>query len=350
MTVRRQPWLYSAGSDTAFILAPAFAVTAAVLAFPHAFAGPVTPIAWFLLVVGVDVAHVYSTLYRTYFDPEERKKYATLLYLIPALCWVGGAILYSAGSMIFWRVLAYVAAFHFVRQQYGFLRLYSRKDDLPAWKRRLDAVAVYLAAIYPLVYWHTQGRVFHWFVAGDFLTIPVPGLELATRWAYIVTLAAYAASEVMLKRWNVPKNLILTGTAISWYTGIVAFNGDLTFTVTNIVAHGIPYMALVWIHERKQVAKPSGPEKQNYLKRWFTPRMIPAFAGMLLVFAYLEEALWDAMVWREHTQFFEWFAFLPAVSDHTLLALLVPLLALPQSTHYVLDGFVWKVRSLSYDG
>ena len=64
--------------------------------------------------------------------------------------------------------------------------------------------------------------------------------------------------------------------------------------------------------------------------------------------AYLEEALWDVMIWREHTQFFQWFAFLPSVSDHTLLALLVPLLALPQATHYVLDGFIWKVRSLSY--
>ncbi|MCC6273443.1 MAG: hypothetical protein IT572_08250 [Deltaproteobacteria bacterium] len=26
------------------------------------------------------------------------------------------------------------------------------------------------------------------------------------------------------------------------------------------------------------------------------------------------------------------------------LAILVPLLALPQATHYVLDGFIWRMR------
>ncbi len=349
MTFSKQPWLYSPGADSAFILAPAFLVTATVLAFPAFFEAPVTPLAWFLLVVGVDVAHVYSTLYRTYFDPDERKRYATLLYMIPAFCWVAGAMLYSVGSMVFWRVLAYVAVYHFVRQQYGFLRLYSRKDGLPPWKRRLDAVAIYSAATYPLIYWHTQGRAFHWFVAGDFLYAPIDGLEPAARYLYLGILIAYAISEVRMKRWNFPKNVILAGTAISWYTGIVVFNGDLSFTITNVVAHGIPYMALVWMHERKQVAKPAGPEKQKYLARWFVPAMIPAFVGLLFLLAYLEEALWDVMVWREHTQYFQWFTFLPSVSDHTMLALLVPLLALPQATHYVLDGFIWRVRSLSYD-
>ena len=56
--MRKQPWLYSPGADSVFILAPAFLVTAVVLSFPALFAGPVTPVAWFLLVVGVDVAAV----------------------------------------------------------------------------------------------------------------------------------------------------------------------------------------------------------------------------------------------------------------------------------------------------
>lgn len=31
------------------------------------------------------------------------------------------------------------------------------------------------------------------------------------------------------------------------------------------------------------------------------------------------------------------------VQDNLLLDILVPLLALPQITHYVLNGFIWKV-------
>jgi len=125
----RQPWIYRAPADLVFILAPAFVVTAAVLLFPEYFSGETSPLAWILLVVGIDVAHVYSTLFRTYFDREARKRYRELLVGIPIACWVGGVVLYGSGKFVFWRVLAYLAVFHFVRQQYGFFRLYARKDS-----------------------------------------------------------------------------------------------------------------------------------------------------------------------------------------------------------------------------
>ncbi|MEO6979448.1 MAG: hypothetical protein ABI113_13750 [Mucilaginibacter sp.] len=35
---------------------------------------------------------------------------------------------------------------------------------------------------------------------------------------------------------------------------------------------------------------------------------------------------------------------MPAITKSIVLALVVPLLALPQSTHYVLDGFIWRVK------
>jgi hypothetical protein len=30
--------------------------------------------------------------------------------------------------------------------------------------------------------------------------------------------------------------------------------------------------------------------------------------------------------------------------SHQLLSLIVPLLALPQMTHYIPDGFIWKIK------
>jgi hypothetical protein len=65
----------------------------------------------------------------------------------------------------------------------------------------------------------------------------------------------------------------------------------------------------------------------------------------LVVFAYLEEGLWDGLIWREHASIFGAFTLLPKIQNCQVLSLLVPLLALPQSTHYVLDGFIWKVKS-----
>jgi hypothetical protein len=332
----RQPWLYSAGSDSVFILAPAFVVTLAVLLFSDFFAhsGHVTPGLWLLLVVGVDVAHVYSTLYRTYLDREESDRYRNLLIWIPVLCWIGGIVLYSSGRMTFWRVLAYLAVFHFIRQQYGFLRLYSRKEAQTRAGRIVDGAAVYMATVYPLVYWHTHPRDFQWFIPGDFFAWNALWLERLALFVYVASLGAYVVKAIRDRNINVPKHLTLLGTALSWYTGIVLYNGDLAFTVTNVVAHGIPYMALVWIYERKKGA--TAP--------WFKVPMIPVYIGLLLLLAYVEEGFWDVLVWRDHTQYFGWMSALPRVREHAALSLIVPLLAVPQATHYVLDGFIWRLR------
>jgi hypothetical protein len=50
------------------------------------------------------------------------------------------------------------------------------------------------------------------------------------------------------------------------------------------------------------------------------------------------------MVWNEHQTVFKLFSFLPQVNDQVLLSLIVPLLVVPQATHYVLDGFIWKKK------
>jgi hypothetical protein len=56
--------------------------------------------------------------------------------------------------------------------------------------------------------------------------------------------------------------------------------------------------------------------------------------------AYLEEGAWDLLVWHEHASLFgDWQ--LPALPKE-LLAVVVPLLILPQATHYVLDAWIWK--------
>lgn len=336
--MNRIPWLHSALADGVLILSPAFVVTAAVLLWPRFFTAEndVSPFLWLMLVVGVDVAHVYSTLYRTYFDKEESARYRQLLIFIPLGCWIAGILLYSMGKYAFWRTLAYLAVFHFVRQQYGFLRLYARNERTSRLGRIIDGAAVYLATLYPLVYWHTHPRSFHWFLEGDFLTLAAPWLERLTLGVYAAALGAYiwkAISDARQSVVNWPKHLILMGTALSWYTGIVLYDGDLTFTATNVVAHGVPYMGLIWMFERR---------KSTALI--YRPLMAPAFTGLLVSLAYVEEAFWDVLVWRDHTQFFTWLAFLPHLEEKSALAIVVPLLAVPQATHYVLDGFIWRIR------
>jgi hypothetical protein len=318
--------------DLPLVLGPPFLAVGAVLCFRERLAEATSfPLwAWVCLVLWVDVAHVYGTLYRTYFDPRERAARGRLLSLVPLAGWLAGVIFYTVDPLYFWRALAYLAVFHFVRQQYGFLRLYSRREA-PDRHRWLDAAVIYLAALYPLLYWHTHlPRNFQWFVDGDFVAAFAAGTDAVAGALYLVALVLYVGKELR-RPVNLPKQLVVVGTALSWYVGIVLLNGDLAFTLTNVVSHGVPYIALVWISRRRSL---------------FSWRFLPLYLGSLLLFAFLEEGLWDGLVWRERLSFFKAFGALPRIDDPATLAWLVPLLALPQITHYVLDGFIWRVRDV----
>ena len=105
MKIGKQPWLYSPGVDGGFILFPAFATVLAVLIFQDWFASAeVSPLLWLLLVVCVDVAHVYSTLYRTYFDKEEFQRYKRPLIWLPIIGFLAGAAIYWFSPLWFWRL------------------------------------------------------------------------------------------------------------------------------------------------------------------------------------------------------------------------------------------------------
>ena len=355
MTVKSQPWLFSPCFDVAFILGPAILISILVLVFHDHFAAlqSVPPWLWLLLVVGVDVSHVYSTLFRTYLDRDELRQRPGLYTLVPLGAWIAGCFLYSVDSTIFWRVLTYLAVFHFVRQQYGFMMIYGRQErGVPEFFKQLDKAAIYLATLYPLVYWHSHAREFNWFVAGDFVKLDVPLFSDIVGATYLAVISAYVFKEAALwkrsKSFNVPRNLLLLGTAISWYIGIVAFNNDVAFSATNILAHGIPYLALIWVYGHNRRARSTdGPSP--FIAAWLgallSSKTVLLYLGALFVIAFIEEGIWDGLVWRDHGAIFKFSDALPLIqSEHTLMWL-VPLLTLPQATHYILDAFIWRLKS-----
>jgi hypothetical protein len=181
----------------------------------------------------IDVAHVYSTLYRTYFNPASFKKQQHILVAIPLFCYIGGVMLYMGGGIYFWRVLAYLAVFHFIRQQYGFMRIYSRKEKQSKVLIYIDNFAVYIATIYPLLYWHFTGykKNFNWFVDGDFVPLHFDTLLLVAKIIYLLTIILFVVKEVWIysktREFNLPKALLVFGTFLSWYFGIIYYNGDM---------------------------------------------------------------------------------------------------------------------------
>ncbi|WP_028120972.1 hypothetical protein [Epilithonimonas tenax] len=335
----RQPWIHNGKLDGIFMLSPPFLVLLIVLFFQRLLLrieDHYSFYTWLFLIVFVDVAHVYSTLFKTYFVGSEFRKRKQLYLAIPVISLIIGILLYRLGDLIFWSSLAMVAVFHFIRQQYGFIRLYSRFEP-KGFSKTVDTFAIYSATIFPMIYWTQTPRKFDWFIDGEFSWIPnVPFLLELAQIIYGLILLIYVmkttVSFLKTKQFNLPKNLILLGTYLSWYFGIIYFDNDLIFTFLNVISHGIPYMALIYLSEIRGKSV-SELKRRSVFKTGFG---LVFFILIIIGFAFFEELSWEKLVWKEH--------FESGISIENWHYLLVPLLTVPQLTHYLLDGFIWKAN------
>lgn len=294
--------------------------------------------AWVVAILLIDVAHVYATGFRVYFDRDELKRRPWLYGLTPLLAFAVSWAIYSESIDAFWRCLAYLAVFHFIRQQYGWVALYRGKaGETDRWSKWIDTAAIYLATVYPLVYWHCHlPREFWWFRPEDFASFSLDWSAWLAP-VYWAAMAAYIVKScwegIVRQRWNPGKDLVVATTALCWHVGIITFNSDYAFTVTNVIIHGIPYMVLVyWYHQA------ASRDESRTMPR--VAMRVSRFVGLIWILAYVEELVWDRGVWHERSWLFggPW-------NLESVEAILVPLLAVPQITHYVLDGFIWKRRT-----
>lgn len=294
---------------------------------------PFSSLYWLLLVVGVDVAHVYSSFFRTYLSPSGLKEYKKVLIAIPAICFVGSFIIAYLSVGAFWRTLVYVAVFHFIRQQAGFVRIYQKG------KFSVFEFLIYFFTVGSVLLWHlSPNKSFQWFIKNDFYFLPISNSLFfkVIETAMILVMAGFFlfCSYKAFKRRSFQgyqSFTLVLSTFTAWYFGIVVAESDFIFTMTNVLTHGVPYLALVWTTQQK--------EKTNFSEFY-------VFAFILLIAAFIEEGFWDALIWREHGEYFSSFYFMESAASNAGVALALALLVLPQLTHYILDGFIWKSKGL----
>lgn len=326
------------------IICPSFVSTIIVLSLwiHDKLPNQTTTLMWLLIVVFIDVAHVWSTLFRTYLNKEGHKNHQKALWLIPLLCYLVGVALYGHGKLTFWRTLAYFAVFHFVRQQYGLYALYYFKEKKKT-PPLFNKVAIYSTTIIPLTIWHLSGpQSFHWFIPFDFFYLNLPQNSLVPLIYFFkllgpLILVLYLLREIKQEGPTLlfkPRFGILVGTYLAWWTGIVWLANDWSFTLTNVVTHGIPYFTLIGLSHFNN-------ENSGQLL-W--PKRLGFLGAMvfLILVGTLEEGLWDVFLWRDHPLVFGHLYGLKSVKNLSIQAFLVPLLALPQATHYALDGLIWR--------
>ncbi len=346
-----QRWIFSRNGDAAAFVAPTV-LAFALLAVGHGTglsSRPVPLWLWFAAILVVDVAHVWTTVFRVYLDPDEVRRRRALYVTVPILAYAVGVALHAVRPRAFWMTLAYLAVFHFVRQQYGWVAIYKRRNrDTAAVDNVLDTAAIYNATLFPLLWWHAHlPRSFEWLIQGDFAHGVPDALVRALHPVHFAVMGVWAARQIqrfaLERTYNVGKIYVIVTTWACWYVGIVRTDGDFAFTVTNVFIHGVPYTALLWRYARRKYA-PSARERSPFaaatMGEWIVARGAAVYLLVVVALAWCEEGLWDQLVWHERQRVF---------GDAGLrvggwvLAVVVPLLAVPQATHYLLDGWIWRM-------
>ncbi len=353
LTMTRKIWLFSPKMDLLVLNLPVWLCWAICLALPVSILEQDLPMwFWVVFILGIDVSHVWSTIFRTYLDKEEFQNHRQVLIRTPILVFLILFPIAAWSTLWFWRVMAYVALHHFIKQQYGFLALYRAKFGYKPRKILADRWVIYFSMLYPVAYWHlTSQRQFNWFVNGDFFNLNAftsfsPTFFAWTNAIYWLVLLAWLVEEILYHRqaglglaWG--KILWLLTTATNWYLGIVYFNSDVAFSLTNVVAHGLPYMALTFYYvQRKKVVL----NEDFTLSGGQMLAQVMFMLGIVLLLALGEEYLWDLWLNQERQAFFGTFLSYPmaALDNRWLRAGAFALLSIPQVSHYIIDGHIWR--------
>jgi hypothetical protein len=324
-------WLFSPLVDSALFLGSALVSFALALFL----SGELSSLWWLVFVVGIDVAHVWSTLFKVYFDVDELRRRPMLYSAAPAAALGLSIAAYAFSESLFWTLLAYTAAWHFVRQQVGFFSLYERLSASSKTTKTTGTVAFYGATLGPLVWWHAHlPQPFWWMKENDFCFHLPPIIGDLALAATCLSSLAFVTVSLYKNEFHIGKTLLLLATLLAWIGGIVWAQDDFGFTAFNVLLHGVPYSYLVFRYARGRAKEPGFVLAKKLLSVGFV-----SFILCLWLLAYVEEFLWDTLVWHEHTSLF----------GHTglwlspdILTWIIPLLALPQTTHYMLDGFIWR--------
>lgn len=313
------------------------------------------PLFWKLsLETVVDVAHVYSTLYRTCFD-SQAVALNLRLYLagVPGLFAVALSANYFVGTWFGASLLAYYAMFHFAKQPFGIICLYkARCGERGAKSHSWDYWTCMSGALIPTLIWHAGGfDGFNWFGGEDGKLFDLPGLfRLPLQLAYALVPLAWLSR--LLHLWgkgeapfNVGKVWIMFAHYFTWFMTLSSSNQVIGMSFINLF-HGFSSMALVRhvATRRYQKWREDQPESMRCTDRFgdATSGSLALYVALLSSLALLEDYCWDLFVYHDYLPDMD----LDVVELTPVpRALATSLLMMPQLSHYFLDGFIWKMNA-----
>lgn len=275
---------------------------------------------WFLWVVLLDSPHFFGTYVRTYFDKEEFQKRKKLL--IGSLAWflvgpaaIGASYLLHGINVANYRFpfLLFIVFFnlwaywHVVRQHYGIMSLYKKKNnDFDQVDFRIDQGILYVGLLAPFLAFiirHPDARKALG-LSGEAPPFPAQGhgsifsagYLSQLHWEHYLIIFSVAAVLTVVGvfvarqyyRWshglsiNMPKVIFLVALlplyALICYSSAILTAPLIAFSAFVTIYHDIQYHAIVWYYARNRYHRP-GTDQRKY---GLAPKLSKNFAIYML--------------------------------------------------------------------
>jgi len=251
-------WIISARDDLTWFIGSVVSSYALLLLYVKGVV-PLIPLMalWAILI---DAPHVFGTFSRTYFDRTERATRSRLLWGSLLFFAIGPLMVLAGVGLVFFFVAALWAYYHLVKQHYGFMVLYKKKNgDLAPIDNALDRLLLLFAFNYPFVA----------FIARDpeaISRVPAavrPGVNglaslllaatiiLATVWV-----GRQAQRAIVGEALNVPKYLLLAAAIpMHWIVLLTPMpHKPIAIVAILTIYHNLQYHRLIWFHNKKYSA------------------------------------------------------------------------------------------------
>jgi hypothetical protein len=306
---------------------------------------------WAILI---DAPHVFGTLSRTYFDRSEWKTRKRLLLGSLLFFLVGPVMVLLGVGFTFFFIAALWAYYHLVKQHYGFMVLYKKKNnDLAPVDNALDRLLLMFAFNYPFVA----------FIAGDPLAMArVPpvlrsGVNAVATLLFIGTIVLGIAWFVrqaqrlwLRQQLNGPKYLLLAAAVpMHWIALLTPMPAKpIALVAILTIYHNLQYHRLIWFHNQKYTAGsrtscPPEGEARTDLRNKYGPA---ALISRRLIY-YVAFGILFGVIYQGPRQYLGYLNLHTGDSPAALsmpIQLGIAFLWGYAFIHYYLDSKIWRVR------
>src|SRR5215831_11107457 len=297
---------------------------------------------WAILI---DAPHVFGTFSRTYFDKSEWQTRKRLMLGSLAFFLIGPALVLIGAGFTFFFVAALWAYYHLVKQHYGFMVLYKKKNhDLAPIDNALDRLFLMFAFIYPFVAFIANDPaamarvppILHGGVNAVAMILLIGAIVLGIGWL-IRQLQRVWLREPL----NLPKYLLLAAAIPMHWVALMTPMPAKPIALVAILTiyHNLQYQRLIWFHNQKYGATVrNGSDEDRYGPASFISRRLIYYLAFGILFG---------IIYQGPRQYLGYLNLHTGDSPAALtkpLQLGIAFLWGYAFIHYYLDSKIWRVR------